>query len=94
MISRQPRDTCSRLAAVLATGMAGYSPLTAEFCNGCKVAKATHEHCCHPREQDGTDLEACEAEHTANAREYGDDAQKHANGTANATNPHQKDCHA
>jgi len=74
--------------------MAGYSPLAAEFCNDCKVAKATHEHCCHPREQDGTDLEAGKAEHTANAREYGDDAQKHANGTANATNPHQKDCHA
>jgi len=73
----------------------GVPPLTsAEFCNGCKVAKATHEHCCHPREQDGTDLEAGEAEHTANAREYGDDAQKRAAGTANATNPQQKDCHA
>jgi hypothetical protein len=83
-----------RLAAILAALMAGYSRLTAEFCNGCEIAKATHEHCCHPRKQHGTDLEAGKPEHTANARQYRDDAQKHADGTANPANPQQKDCHA
>ena len=67
---------------------------SAEFCNGCKVAKATHEHCCHPRKQHGTDLEAGKAVHTANTREYGDGAQKHAESAANPTNPQQKNCHA
>ena len=83
-----------RLAAILAGLMAGYSRLTAEFCNGCEIAKATHEHCCHPRKQHATDLEAGKPEHTANARQYGDDAQKHADGAANPANPQQKDCHA
>lgn len=66
---------------------------SAEFCNGCKVAKATHEHCCHPRKQHRTDLEAGKPVHTANAREYGDDAQKHADSATNPTNPQQEDCH-
>src|ERR1700726_3364997 len=67
---------------------------SAEFRNGRKVAKATHEHCCHPRKQHGTDLEAGKAVHTANAREHGDGAQKHAESAANPTNPQQKNCHA
>ena len=68
--------------------------MSMEFCNGCKVAKATDEHCCHPRKQHGADLEAGKAVHAANAREYSDDAQKHADSTANPANPQQKDCHA
>ena len=83
-----PSSDCSMRASDL--------PLltSAEFCNGCKVAKATHEHCSHSRKQHGADLEAGKAIHTANPREYGDDAQKHTENAANPTNPQQKDCHA
>jgi hypothetical protein len=41
----------------------------AALCNGCKVANATHEHCCHPSKQHGTDLEAGKTIHTAKTHE-------------------------
>ena len=70
--------------------MAGYSPLAAEFCNDCKVPKATHEHSGHPGEQHGTGLKTRKVIHTANAREHGDNAQNHAGGTANSAYPEQQ----
>lgn len=68
--------------------------LAATLCDGCKVAEAAQEHGCHPRKQQRADLEACKGIHAAKPREYGDCAQKHADGTVNPTDPQEQVCHA